>query len=99
MNHSIRHFVIIYILFQTGALLTGNSPDTYNDTDSPASYAPANIPTAWNETKNVKWKTEIHEKAGLAPVLLGDQIWITTAAEMEKKCMLFVSVKNREDPA
>ncbi|MBI1371669.1 MAG: PQQ-binding-like beta-propeller repeat protein [Phycisphaera sp.] len=37
------------------------------------------LPTEWSETKNVKWKTEIHGKAWSSPVIWGDQIWMTTA--------------------
>ena len=39
------------------------------------------LPTAWSETKNVKWKTPIHGKGWSSPVILGNQIWVTTATE------------------
>ena len=39
------------------------------------------LPLTWSETKNVKWKTAIHGKAWSSPVILGDQIWLTTATE------------------
>ncbi len=37
------------------------------------------LPTTWSETKNVKWKTPIHDSGWSSPVVWGDQIWITTA--------------------
>ena len=39
----------------------------------------AGLPLAWSETTNVVWKTAIHDKGWSTPVILGDQIWLTTA--------------------
>ncbi len=39
------------------------------------------LPTEWSDTKNVKWKTPIHGKGWSSPVILGNQIWVTTATE------------------
>lgn len=85
MNQSIRRSVIIYILFQTGLLLAGNTRNTCTYTGASASYVPGNIATTWNESKNIKWKTEIQGKGWSTPVITGDQIWITTATEDGKK--------------
>ncbi|MBI3417898.1 MAG: PQQ-binding-like beta-propeller repeat protein [Verrucomicrobia bacterium] len=40
-----------------------------------------NLPTSWSETKNIKWKTAIHGRAWSSPVVLGKQVWVTTATE------------------
>lgn len=37
------------------------------------------LPVTWSETENVRWKTAIHGKAWSSPVILGDQVWLTTA--------------------
>lgn len=37
------------------------------------------LPLRWSETENVRWKTPIHGRAWSSPVILGDQIWMTTA--------------------
>ena len=42
-------------------------------------------PTKWSETKNVKWKTPIPGKGLGTPVVWGDQIFITTAIELDQK--------------
>ena len=42
-------------------------------------------PTEWSETKNVKWKTQIPGKGIGTPVVWGDQIFITTAIELDQK--------------
>ncbi|MFC2086342.1 PQQ-binding-like beta-propeller repeat protein [Bacteroidota bacterium] len=42
-------------------------------------------PTEWSETKNIKWKTPIPGKGVGTPVVWGDQIFITTAIELDQK--------------
>jgi len=37
------------------------------------------LPVTWSETENVRWKTAIHGRAWSSPVVLGRQIWLTTA--------------------
>ena len=39
------------------------------------------IPLTWAEDKNVRWKTAIHGRAWSSPVILGNQVWLTTATE------------------
>jgi outer membrane protein assembly factor BamB len=38
-----------------------------------------NLPLRWSEGTNVRWKTAIHGRAWSSPVVLGDQVWVTTA--------------------
>jgi len=40
---------------------------------------PAGLPLVWSETNNVKWKTAIHDRGWSTPVIMGGQIWMTTA--------------------
>jgi outer membrane protein assembly factor BamB len=42
----------------------------------------ANLVTTWSEGENILWKTEIHGKAWSSPVVLGNQVWVTTADEL-----------------
>ena len=37
------------------------------------------LPLTWSETSNVKWKTAIHGRAWSSPVVIDNQIWMTTA--------------------
>jgi len=53
------------------------------------------LPLTWSETKNVRWKTAIHGKAWSSPVILGDQIWLTTATEDGHE--LFVMCAERDN--
>ena len=41
-----------------------------------------NPPTKWGEGENVAWKAAVHGKGWSSPVVLGDQVWVTTADEV-----------------
>jgi len=37
------------------------------------------LPIEWSESRNVRWKTAIHGRAWSSPVILGSQVWVSTA--------------------
>ena len=39
----------------------------------------------WSETLNLVWKTPIHDRGWSSPVILGDQIWLTTSTSDGRK--------------
>lgn len=39
------------------------------------------LPINWDEKTNIVWKTAIHDKGWSSPVVLGKQVWVTTARE------------------
>ncbi len=39
------------------------------------------LPLRWSETNNIKWKTEIPHRGWSTPVVMGGQVWLTTATE------------------
>jgi outer membrane protein assembly factor BamB len=41
--------------------------------------ASRDLPVTWSESQHVKWKTAIHGRAWSSPVVLGSQVWVTTA--------------------
>ena len=43
------------------------------------------LPLTWSETEHVAWKTAIHGRAWSSPVILGDQVWLTTATQDGKQ--------------
>ncbi|MGA2254307.1 MAG: PQQ-binding-like beta-propeller repeat protein [Thermoguttaceae bacterium] len=45
----------------------------------------ADLPLNWSETKNVRWKTAIHDRGHSSPVIWEKQIWLTTAADDGKQ--------------
>lgn len=49
------------------------------------------VPTVWNDSTNIMWKTDIEGKGWSSPVVYGNQVWLTTATDNGKK-MLAVCV-------
>lgn len=45
----------------------------------PGVTKPVGLPLRWSETNNIKWKTEIPFKGISTPVVMGNQVWLTTA--------------------
>jgi outer membrane protein assembly factor BamB len=48
---------------------------------APGNTKPAGFPLHWSETENVQWKTEIPFRGWSTPVVMGGQVWLTTATE------------------
>ena len=48
---------------------------------APTDTKPVGLPIRWSETENVKWKTPLPHRGWSTPVILGGQIWLTTATE------------------
>ncbi len=49
--------------------------------DGTGNASSANLPLTWAEDKNVRWKTAVHGRAWSSPVILGNQVWLTTAPQ------------------
>ena len=45
----------------------------------------AGLPLTWSDTENVAWKTPIPHKGWSTPLVLGEQIWLTSATEDGKE--------------
>lgn len=71
------------------SLLVAHSEGQEGDSDWPSFLGPGgnnqiespNLPTTWDETNQVTWKTAIHGRGWSSPVIGGDQIWMGTASE------------------
>jgi outer membrane protein assembly factor BamB len=48
---------------------------------APGDRTPVGFPLHWSETNNVRWKTEIPYRGWSTPVVMGGQVWLTTATE------------------
>ena len=53
------------------------------------------LPYEWSETRNLVWKTRIHGRGWSSPVVLGKQVWLTTATPEGKE--LSVLAMDRDD--
>lgn len=47
----------------------------------PGDTKPVGLPLHWSEQQNVKWKTPIPYRGWSTPVVMGGQVWLTTATE------------------
>jgi outer membrane protein assembly factor BamB len=43
-----------------------------------------NLPLTWSESENVRWKVAVPGKGWSSPVLAGNEIWLTTAADGDR---------------
>ena len=46
---------------------------------APGETKPIGLPLQWSETNNIKWKTPIPHRGWSTPVVMGGQVWLTTA--------------------
>ena len=66
----------------------------------------ADLPTTWNESENIVWKSKTPGKGHSSPVIWGDEIWMATAMNeghdlhalcfSRKGCLLYTSPSPRD---
>jgi outer membrane protein assembly factor BamB len=64
------------------ALGTGLAAEDWTAFRGPdgSGHSPATgLPVEWSESRNVVWKAAVHGRGWSSPVVLGDQVWLTTA--------------------
>ena len=71
-------FLFVAVLFAAAVPLEAEWPQFRGPAGNGLSDA-RDLPLAWSETKNVVWKTAVHGRAWSSPVVLGRQVWVTTA--------------------
>jgi len=78
-----KHFLLPLLVFCLAASAFAGEEDwpQFRGPSGQGTTDAKGLPTTWNETKNVKWKTAIHGKGWSSPVIWGKQIWLTTATE------------------
>jgi outer membrane protein assembly factor BamB len=80
-----RVFLVLVLLALGGMTARADWPDfrgPHGDGHVPGSDTrPVGLPLHWSETNNLKWKTEIPYRGWSTPVVMGGQVWLTTATE------------------
>ena len=71
--------ILLCVIAQGGDWPQFRGPDGNGHSDG------RDLPLNWSETKNVAWKTLIHDRGWSSPVIYGSQIWLTTAAPDGRK--------------
>jgi outer membrane protein assembly factor BamB len=56
--------------------------------------AATGLPVTWSEQDNIRWKVPIHGRAWSSPVVLGDQVWMTTATPDGKQLFAIAVAKD-----
>src|SRR3954462_880346 len=47
------------------------------------------LPLQWSESRNVVWKTPIHDRGWSSPVVYGKQVWLTSASKDARELFVF----------
>jgi outer membrane protein assembly factor BamB len=71
---------ILLLLFFTGSAFGEDWPEWRGPSGQGLASERA-TPISWSETENVAWKTPLRGKGWSTPVILGNQIWLTSAEE------------------
>ncbi len=79
-RRSLGPLVLVAVALATMASLQGQWPQ-FRGPSGDGTAGAAVVPLTWSEEKNVRWKTAIHGRAWSSPVILENQVWITTATE------------------
>ena len=77
-------YLIAFVILLSPAMSAGDWPEfrgTWSNglASVPGSNTSTDIPLHWSESENVKWKTPIPYKGWSTPVVMDDQVWLTTA--------------------
>ncbi len=85
-------FLLLFISVLPGNGYAQNSLDDYRDNWpewrghlNTGATPYADVPLEFNETKNIKWKTEIPGKGHATPIVWGDQVIVLTSVPTGKK--------------
>jgi len=78
LNGKSRLFAFSFIFFANSIPASANWPDWRGPTGDGRSDA-VGLPLHWSESRNIVWKTPIHDLGYSTPVVWGNQIWLTTA--------------------
>ena len=78
--YSLVKTTCIAVLFAVAAAVAVHADwPQFRGPDGNGHASSAALPLTWSEDRNVSWKTPIHGRGWSSPVVLGDQIWVTTA--------------------
>jgi outer membrane protein assembly factor BamB len=76
-----RLLFVLSLLLCLGSVLIAEDWPQFRGPTGQGHATAKDLPISWNETENVAWKTAVPGKGWSSPVILGDQIWLTTAFE------------------
>ena len=77
-------YLIVFFMLLAPTMSAGDWPEFRGPWGNglasiPGSRKSPGLPLNWSETENVKWKTSIPHQGWSTPVVMNDQVWLTTA--------------------
>ncbi len=79
--------LLVVVMMLSAGICNGGVNSNWPDWRGPGGQGHSDateLPLTWSESKNVVWKTPIHDLGYSTPVVWGDQIWFTTATKKGK---------------
>ncbi len=89
-----KRFAAMVVLLSSVAVCGAENWPQFRGPDGTGHSDAKGLPLVWDETKNVVWKTAIHDRGWSSPVVFGKQIWLTSASKDGRD--LFVLCLDRE---
>jgi outer membrane protein assembly factor BamB len=80
-----RCFPALLLIFLCLIVRAGDDWPQFRGPEGNGHSAAHDLPLKWSETKNIIWKTPIHDRGWSSPVIYGNQIWLTTATQDGRK--------------
>ncbi len=80
-----RSFCVLLFVLASGGILDAAPAEwpqfrgPTGDGHVPRAGSEMGLPLQWSETENIRWKAEIPYRGWSTPVVLGKQVWLTTA--------------------
>jgi outer membrane protein assembly factor BamB len=89
----------VFILIAAACLMAAAAPlgadwPQFRGPDGTGVSTSKDVPTTWSESEHIVWKTAVHGRAWSSPIVLGQQVWMTTATPDGK--MLYAVALDRE---
>ena len=78
MTSALRSALVLTTVVFASVRLDGQWPQ-HRGPDGMGNAASKNLPLTWSEASNVRWKTAIHGRAWSSPIIVDNQIWVSTA--------------------
>ncbi|MFQ5627760.1 MAG: PQQ-binding-like beta-propeller repeat protein [bacterium] len=84
MKRQPARIVSIFIFFVTaGSIFAQDNWPQWRGPDQNGVSTGKNLPTNWNETENIVWKTKMPAWSGSTPIIWGDRIFVTSPSKAD----------------
>src|SRR5262249_26115 len=76
-----RELLLVLLLFGAGGAATAADWPARRGPTGPGCWDETHLPLKWSKTENVKWKTPLPLPGNSTPIIWGDKIFLTQAAQ------------------